>query len=310
MKLSQIKRLYKEFGPEIAFSAAGASRFRSLAPWKHRCILRYLREAYAPLIAQYQQGPKGADRSDSQAPGTIWTVWWQGEDNLPEVVRLCHASVRRHCGDHPFKVLTQANYQEYVTLPGCVMEKFQAGAITITHLSDIIRFALLSQYGGLWLDSTVFVADRIPEDVFTAEYYTVRRALTPRNRNVAQDRWTNFLHAGQKGNVLSCFVFDFFIEYWKTQPHLIDYFLIDYAIELAYEELLECKKLLDAVPICEDDLYRLEDIMNKEWNPSVFESIRTSALFSKLAWRKNGRKKILGKETIYGHLLALAEAMS
>lgn len=129
MKLSQIKRLYKEFGPEIAFSAAGASRFRSLAPWKHRCILRYLREAYAPLIAQYQQGPKGADRSDSQALGTIWTVWWQGEDNLPEVVRLCHASVRRYCGDHPFKILTQANYQEYVTLPGCVMEKFQAGVM-------------------------------------------------------------------------------------------------------------------------------------------------------------------------------------
>ncbi|MCR4818206.1 MAG: capsular polysaccharide synthesis protein, partial [Fretibacterium sp.] len=153
MKLSQIKMLYREFGPEIAFSAAGASRFRSLAPWKHRCILRYLRETYAPLIARYQQERSVKTCPDSQVPGTIWTLWWQGEEHLPEVVRMCHASVRRHCGEHPFKVLTQDNYQEYVTLPGFVMEKFQAGAITITHLSDIIRFALLSQYGGLWMDS-------------------------------------------------------------------------------------------------------------------------------------------------------------
>ncbi|MCR5347975.1 MAG: capsular polysaccharide synthesis protein, partial [Fretibacterium sp.] len=224
MKLSQIKMLYREFGSEIAFSAVGASRFRSLAPWKHRCILRYLREAYAPLIARYQQEQPVATCPNSQAPGTIWTLWWQGEDNLPEIVKLCHASIRRHCGAHPFKVLTQDNYQEYVTLPGCVMEKFQADAITITHLSDIIRFALLSQYGGLWLDSTVFVADRIPENVFTAEYYTVRRALTPRNRNVAQDRWTIFVLAAQKDNLLCRFVLDFWKEYWKEQKYLIDYF--------------------------------------------------------------------------------------
>ena len=249
MKLKQIRRLYAEFGPEIAFSAAGASRFRSMAPWKHRCILRYLRENYAPLIARYQKEQPGAGHSAPQAPGTIWTLWWQGEDNLPEVVRLCHASVRRHCGGHPFKILTQDNYQEYVTLPDCVLEKFQRGAITITHLSDIIRFALLVRHGGLWLDSTVFVADKIPEEVFRAEYYTVRRPLRRKTRNVAQERWTGFLQAAHKGNTLCCLVSDLLMEYWKTQKHLIDYFMVDYAIELAREELPECRRLLDAVPL-------------------------------------------------------------
>lgn len=303
MKLSQIKRLYKEFGPEIAFSAAGASRFRSLAPWKHRCILRYLREAYAPLIAQYQQGPKGADRSDSQAPGTIWTVWWQGEDNLPEVVRLCHASVRRNCGDHPFKVLTQANYQEYVTLPGCVMEKFQAGAITITHLSDIIRFALLSQYGGLWLDSTVFVADRIPEDVFTAEYYTVRRPLRRKTRNVAQERWTGFLQAAHKDNTLCCFVFDLLMEYWENQKHLIDYFMVDYGLELAREDLPECRRLLDSVPFNNHHIEDLPSLLNSKWNPAVFKDLTSDTLFFKLTWKRQFEKTLRGQETFYGHLI-------
>ena len=39
---------------------------------------------------------------------------------------------------------------------------------------------------------------------------------------------------------------------------------------------------------------------------AIFEEIKTNALFSKLSWRKGGRKKTSsGEETIYGHLLNL-----
>ena len=99
------------------------------------------------------------------------------------------------------------------------------------------------------------------------------------------------------------------MEYWRTQDHLINYFLIDYAIALAYDELPPCRKLLDAVPVMNNDLYRLEGMQNATWNPAVFEDIKTKALFSKLSWRKEGRKKTSsGEETIYGHLARLAEA--
>ena len=184
------------------------------------------------------------------------------------------------------------------------MDKVGSGAITITHLSDIIRFALLSQYGGLWLDSTIFVADRIPEEIFTSGYFTVRRPSTPKNGHVAQDRWTSFLQAGKKGNLLCRFVFDFFLEYWKAQDYLINYFLVDYTIRLACDELPQCRKLMDAVPVMNDDLYRLEDMMNAKWDSSVFEEIKKKALFSKLSWRKESKKRTFsGEETIYGHLV-------
>ncbi len=308
MKLKQIKRLYTEFGTDIALSSVCASSFKVTSPWKHRCILHYLKEKYSGFISNYDQVQSKTNGVVSKKSDTIWTMWWQGENNLPEVVSMCHASVNRYRGNHPFRILTCDNYQEYVSLPDYIMDKVSSGAITITHLSDIIRFALLSQYGGMWLDSTVFVADKIPEDIFKSEYFTVRRPLTPKNGNVAQDRWTNFLHAAQNGNVLCRFVFDFFMEYWKTQNYLINYFLIDYAIRLAYDELPQCRKLLDAVPEINDDLYRLEHTMNSKWDRTKFDEIKKNALFSKLSWRKGGRKKTFsGEETLYGHLVKLSE---
>ena len=150
---------------------------------------------------------------------------------------------------------------------------------------------------------SVFVTGEIPESIFKSEYYTVKRPLTPKNRNIAQDRWTNFLHASKKDNFLCGFILDFFLEYWKTQKTLIDYFLIDYAIQIAYDEFPKCRELLDSVPLVNYDLYKFENIMNKEWSVETWNSIKNSTLFSKLAWRKEGKKEtLLGKETIYGHI--------
>ncbi len=309
MKLEQIKRLYAEFGTEIALSSICASSCKKTSLWKHRCIRHYLKEAYSGLIFRYKQEKLETNSTVSGTPGTIWTLWWQGTDELPEVVEMCYASINRQRGQHPFKVLTRDNYQEYVTLPDYIMDKVKSGVITITHLSDIIRFALLSQYGGLWLDSTIFVADRIPESIFTAEYFTVKRSVKSKTGDVAQNRWTGFLNAAQKGNVLCCFINDFFMEYWRRQKYQINYFLLDYAIEMAFNEIPKCRELIDAVPVMDDDLYRLENMMNVKWEPAVFEEIKANALFSKLSWRKGGKKRTSsGEETIYGHLVKLAEA--
>ena len=306
MNFSRFRELYSHFGADIAFSALAASRFWRASKLKHKCILRYLKQHYSGFIASYVNRVNIA-HNDNGVPA-IWSMWWQGTENLPDVVKICYASFRKYCGIHPVKILTSENFREYVNLPDYIFDKVDSGAITLTHLSDIARFYLLYHYGGLWLDSTIYITNGIPESIFESEYYTVKRKLTPRNRNVAQDRWTNFLHAAKKGNALCGFVLDFFLEYWRTQEKLIDYFLIDYAINIAYDELPECRKILDAVPCVNYDLYRLENIMNHEWSAEEWEALKNSTHFSKLAWRKPGKMAALfGKKTIYAHLLAESE---
>ena len=309
MKFKRFRELYSTFGTDIAFSALAASSFWRASATKHRCILHYLKRHYSEFIARYSDRPSTYQK-DNSTP-VIWTMWWQGMDNLPEIVKICYYSFRKYCGNHQIKILTRENFREYVTLPGYILEKVDAGAMTITHLSDIVRFYLLYHYGGLWMDSTVFITNGIPESVFEAEYYTVKRHQTPRNRAVSQNRWTNFLHAAKKGNALCGFVLDFFLEYWRTQEILIDYFLIDYAIHIAYDELPECRNLLDAVPCVNYDLYMLERIRNREWSPELWEKLTIATNFSKLAWRKGGEKTtLLGRETVFSHLLAEAEGIT
>ena len=309
MKITHFLELYRTFGADIAFSVLAASRFRRASSLKHKCILRYLKDHYSGFIADYADRPS-IEQSNNDIPA-IWTMWWQGTENLPDIVKICYSSFRKYSGTHPVKILTSQNFREYVDLPGYIFDRVNSGAITITHLSDIMRFYLLYHYGGLWLDSTIYITDGIPDAVFESEYYTVKRHPTPRNRSVAQDRWANFLVAAKKGSVLCGFVLDFFLEYWRTQDRFIDYFLLDYVINIAYDELPECRKILDSVPYVDYDLYLLENIMNREYSPEEWEALKNSTHFSKLAWRKPGRKTTLsGRQTIFAHLLAEAERNS
>ena len=306
MKITRFLELYKTFGSDIAFSALMASRFRRAWKLKHKCILRYLKAKYSGFIADYADRPS-ITQNDNDIPA-VWSMWWQGTDNLPEVVKICLSSVKKYCGIHPVKVLTRENFRDYVYLPDYIFDRVDSGAITLTHLSDITRFYLLYHYGGLWLDSTVYITNGIPDAAFESEYYTVKRRLTPKSTGAAQAKWTNFIHAAKKGSILCGFVLDFFLEYWRTQEKLIDYFLIDYAVRIAYEELPECRRIIDAVPYVNYDMYRLESILNRAWSSELWDTVKSASNFSKLDWRKPGRKTTFsGRDTIFAHLLAEAE---
>ena len=300
MKASRFLELFRDFGPGIALSSAAASSFKRAAPMKHRRILAYLREKYGGFIS----GCESADVRQGGNCGAIWTMWWQGEDNMPETSRMCLASMRRGKGSHPLRIITQDNYRDYLTLPDYVLGKVNSGAITLTHFSDIVRFGLLHEYGGLWLDSTIFVAGGIPEYIFGLDYYTVRRPCPVRNYNIVKNRWTNFLHASRKGNLLCRFMLDFFLEYWKTHTSLIDYFLIDYALYIAYTEIPRCRAILDSVPVVNCDIYRLESLLNDKWDLEVFRAVERDTHFSKLTNKRRFRKSRFGHETFYGHLCA------
>ena len=318
MKLRHFIDLYRNFGSDVAWSALGASRFWRMNFTKHRKILDYLRTHYASFIESYKNSVRSEElgvrsedptsTSDDKNVSPIWTIWWQGLDALPDIVKISHASIRRHCASHPFNVLTSQNFGDYVSLPAHVLEKFHSGAITITHLTDIIRSCLLYNHGGMWLDSTIFISGDIPESVFESEYYTVRRPPIKKDRNVAQNGWTFYLQSATRGNILSDFVFNFFVEYWRREKILIDYFLADYAMVIACEEIPACKEIYDAVPLVNYDIYKLEGLLNEEYSPERFFEIKNSVPFSKLSWRKPWRERTLGgRETFFGHLLSEVE---
>lgn len=300
MKITRFAELYRNFGSSIALSAAAASTFNRAASLKHKRILAYLKENYSDFISSYESETV----KQGENCGAVWTMWWQGEENVPEVVDMCLASMKRYKGNHPLRIITKNNYSDYLSLPDYIFEKVNSGAITLTHFSDIVRFFLLHEYGGLWLDSTIFVTGGIPEDIFKLDYYTVRRPFPEKNYNIVKNRWTNFLHASRKGNLLCKFVLNFFLEYWKTHGILIDYFLIDYALYIAYTEIPQCRAILDSVPMVNYDIYRLESLLNDKWDVEVFRAVERDTHFSKLTNKRKFKKYRFGHETFYGRLCA------
>lgn len=120
-----------------------------------KALTDYLINDNQELINKYQHKKTNQTPIGKTAP--IWICWWQGEEQMPELVKQCHKLLKRHSDTHSVKLLTKDNYQEYIKLPPRIIMLFQTGTITIPQFSDIMRMYLISTYGGIWIDSTYWI---------------------------------------------------------------------------------------------------------------------------------------------------------
>ena len=302
MKIKKKIQLYKEFGFKAAFASFCSSAIRhpmSITRWKDKVLLDWLRKNYGHVIQKYKNFTENHGRESSN---TIWTLWWQGEENAPEIVKKCFENVRLHCGEHELKIITKENFREYLDIPEYIIKKLDSGMITITHFSDILRMGLLYKYGGMWLDATILVIKKIPDEIFESEYFTVKVGLDPKCYGVSLRRWTSFLQAARKGDKLCGFVFDTHLEYWKDNDIPIDYVLLDYIIALAYEEFQDVRKLLDELPLNNPGVDDLQPLLNSPFDEKKFAELTSSTMFFKLTYKHEFEKNISGVPTFYGKI--------
>jgi hypothetical protein len=156
----------------------------------------------------------------------IFSLWFQGEDAAPPLVKSCYRSIRRHCPQE-FLVLDDKTLWDYIDLPGFIMDKFKAGTLRRSHLADIARVELLYNHGGFWLDSTCFVVSEIPKFIVDSDFFVFlvgdnkigNLKISPhsfmqncfiRARKGAYllDAWRAMMHA-----------------YWKDEKKTFDYFM-------------------------------------------------------------------------------------
>ena len=146
------------------------------------------------------------------------------------------------------------------------------------------------------------VKDKIPDDIFETPYFTVRRTFDIYFNCIARKRWTTFLQAAQKGSKLCGFVFDCHLAFWKDHNSLFDYFLLDYCIALAYEDLPDVKKLIDSVPFNNPENENLQLLLGEPFDEKKFEELTSSTMFFKLTYKHKFEKNISGVPTFYGKI--------
>ncbi|MCD2255876.1 capsular polysaccharide synthesis protein [Agrilactobacillus fermenti] len=180
---------------------------------------------------------------------TVWSMWWQGTDNIPDLSQACFDSIARCCrkNNWRFVIITSENVHDYVfDLPSYIWEKLDNGQITITHFSDICRAYLLYHYGGLWADSTIFTTN-IPKKIENEAFFTIKTSGYNNGYFIPNGRWTAFFMGTQAHNPLAYLLLHAFLNYWHQNEEMIDYFLIDYFIEIGCETQPTIQNLLNSV---------------------------------------------------------------
>lgn len=222
----------------------------------------------------------------------IWQYWAQGYENVPPVVRECLDSVEKYAEGYLLIRLTDENLPEYLDLPEFVQQK-RTSIFSRAFFSDLLRLMLLKAYGGIWMDATIFLSNRIPPDFTDNNLFFFRR--DPAEHHISYWRNTYAYYFGwSKGfrvNMLSSFLIgkkgatsisdlcDLMLLWWKDHSELPDYFFLQILIDV-----YKCK---EDFPLVSDTLphYLQQSINDPKFNLMSREEILRTIPIHKLTYK-------------------------
>lgn len=290
-KLTALWNKVKEYGIDIAFFDAlcRICNNASLNEKKHRRILRWIHMHLGKEILALQKEMTGEAEEECIAEDApIWIYWKQGFSNAPELVKHCLNSVKKHCGNHPVIELSDDNLHEYVTIPDYIMEK-AGGVVTFAQLSDIIRLTLLSSYGGIWMDATIFMSREFDAEMYRYRLYSNKLAYREEDsKYVSKNRWSAFFLACGRNNKTIKLCKEVFYLYHRNygKKEILDYFLIDYVICYLYENRPDTKSAIDQLPENNKFIYWLQKYCRNSFDKRTWEIIAGTTNLFKLDYRK------------------------
>ena len=95
------------FGVSQSAYCSVAKYLGRLGKAKHDAVLKIVKDNISGTI-KYYSDLKCEVKEPIRDDCPIWVMWWQGEENMPPIVKRCVASIRNHCGQHPVNVLSRS----------------------------------------------------------------------------------------------------------------------------------------------------------------------------------------------------------
>ncbi|MGX2985972.1 capsular polysaccharide synthesis protein [Ursidibacter sp. B-7004-1] len=196
----------------------------------------------------------------------IWQYWGQTTEfkDLPEVVQISFNSVDKYKEDYKVIRLNDENLSEYIDLPNFIYEKRKNSNFRYVFFSDLLRLALLKNYGGIWIDATVLITSPIPDELKKQDYFMFYRDMNSPYRNKWGKHNSYFSYYPQhKINCLSSFIIskpeietvkiflDLLLYFWKTQDKIPHYFFFQILFEYIISNHTPTKSMIridDSLP--------------------------------------------------------------
>lgn len=271
---------------------------------------KYIEREYKHIIDKYKKAGITDAGTIIKQP-TIWIFWGQGKENMPALVKACYKQLTS-CNNN-VTLVTNKNINEFLDLPQKVIDKVNSGKISWANYSDIIRNTLLAKYGGLWIDTTVWVSGEVPfEKLNKLEIFSANGKIKPSPRAIRF--WTSFEHnwstwclwSKKDNNSLYSFVSNMLTAIAEHEDIWPDYVIQDYLIYYASRHFPVVETMLNEMNsfVC-NKRNELASIMNEEYNETRYNELIKDNYFFKLSFRARWNTKTKeGKTTFYGHLIS------
>ena len=253
---------------------------------RERCY-RKLKRKYKKILINDKS--INIDKKKEEKSNKIWICWFQGIENAPEIVKACYNSVVKNYNDKEIIVLTEENYKQYVNIPEYILKKWEKGYINFAHFSDILRIELLSKYGGLWIDSTIFTTKK-SDLVFNdnIELFVFKQVDLDRKNSLAVVASNWLIYANRDNNIINL-TKKLLYQYWKDYNHAINYNIFHIFFKFATEVY---KDEWDKVPTFNNiSPHILQFELNDDFEEVRFNQIRDMSDFHKLNWRIKSENK-------------------
>lgn len=193
----------------------------------------------------------------------VWTCWFQGEAQAPDIVKLCLNSIKKNLFEYKIIILDNSNITKYVSLPDYIWKKYKKKQISVAHFSDLVRLNLLNQYGGFWIDATVLcTSDRLINRIQNSDLdmFCYKDIFSIDSYYSGISNW--FMYS-KKSNTYLETLEQMLLHYWKKENNVCDYFIFHIFFMIIKEEKNEYWENIptycNSVPhLMQNELFALE----------------------------------------------------
>ncbi len=276
----------------------GENNARKICEKRHNTTREFLEKEFYEFIINYEFTTCNQKNSK-----IIWTLWMQGYENAPELVKSTIDSIRKFAelNNFQFILLEENTIEKYIVFPKLIKEKMDLGVIDYTKISDILRVSLLAKYGGTWVDATIYMKEEFDSSLLLQNYYTIKTGgIEDYSPNISNNRWKGFFLSGNSS--LFSFTRDFFFEYYSRYDIAVDYLLIDYIFDMAYKYDEKIKNQMLELEKSNPNLFWLESHLGDKFDQKVWDNITETTKVFKTTYKLSGEIKS-NKNNFYSKLI-------
>lgn len=235
-------------------------------------------------IAKYIVCPEYKELKDNKHTKKIWWLWFQGSENAPLIVQKCLDTVKYYSAQMNLEVieLDERNLFEYVKLPNQIINMWKQKRITNANFSDLCRIALLADYGGLWIDSTVFLTGKINKEILQSDIFFYQASFLDMTVTKVSS-W--FMYAKNPDNYFMQSLKESMINYWINNKYMDDYFIF-HIMTAAMSEKKCFRKYFENMPYFSNTYPHLLSLeLNNEMNKEKLRHILQMSNVHKLTYK-------------------------